>query len=289
VKKRSTITGLLFISPWIIGFLIFAAYPAIMSFYYSLTNYSMIGAPQFIGFQNYRNLFQDSVFLTSLGNTVYMVLIGLSFITVSTITIATLLNNPRIKGISFFRVVFFLPTLVPTVVLSVLWIWIFQPDNGLINSFLHIFGISGPGWLSNPHWAKPSFILMGLWGAGNAIIIYLAGLQDIPTSLYEAASIDGANPFQKAFYITVPMLKPVIVFNVITGLIGTFQSFAESFIMTSGGPDNATLFYSLNLYENAFQYYKIGYASAMAWILLLIVLICTIVLLRMTKQLKTDW
>ncbi|MCL6625291.1 carbohydrate ABC transporter permease [Alicyclobacillus shizuokensis] len=288
MNKRSLRTGLLFISPWIVGFVVFTAYPVFASLYYSLTDYSMIGTPRFVGLQNYVNLFSDKVFLTSLANTLYMVVIGLSFITVSTVTIAILLNNRRIKGLSFFRVVFFLPTLVPTVVLSVLWIWILEPDTGLINSILHLFGIPGPGWLASPAWAKPSFILMALWGAGNMIIIYLAGLQDISPALYEAASLDGANAWQKAVHITVPMLRPVIVFNVITGLIGTFQSFAEAFIMTNGGPNNATLFYSLYLYENAFQYFKIGYASAMAWILLIIVLGCTVLLLKFSHQLRPE-
>lgn len=284
MNKRNMRNGLLFISPWMIGFLVFTLYPVCSSFYYSLTDYNMISTPNFIGFSNYFALFQDSTFLTALGNTAYMIVIGISFITVSTVTIAILLNNKNLKGLSVFRVVFFLPTLVPTVVLSVLWIWILDPQSGVVNSLLGYAGIQGPGWLADPHWTKPGFLLMFLWGAGNTIIIYLAGLQDISPSLYEAASLDGANAFQKAWHVTIPMLKPVIVFNVITGMIGTFQSFAESFIMTNGGPDNSSLFYALYLYRNAFQYFKIGYASAMGWILLVISLICTILLLRLTGQ-----
>jgi multiple sugar transport system permease protein len=177
-----------------------------------------------------------------------------------------------------------LPTLVPFVILSILWIWVLQPDSGVVNTILRYFGISGPGWFSSPTWAKPAFILMGLWGAGGSIIIYLAGLQGIPESLYEAASLDGASSLQKVFRITIPLLKPVILFNVITGIIGTFQSFAESFIITNGGPDGSTMFYSLYLYQNAFQYSKMGYASAMAWILLIIALAFTLILFRLSSR-----
>lgn len=215
MNKRNLRNGLLFISPWIIGFLVFTLYPVCSSFYYSLSDYNMISNPQFVGLANYTALFQDPTFLTALGNTVYMVVIGMTMITVATVTIAILLNNKRLKGMSVFRVVFFLPTLVPTVVLSVLWIWILDPQSGVVNTLLGYVGIRGPGWLADPHWTKPAFILMCLWGSGNAIIIYLAGLQDISPSLYEAASLDGANALQKAWYITIPMLRPVIVFKLV--------------------------------------------------------------------------
>ena len=195
-----------------------------------------------------------------------------------------MLNNKLIKGMSFFRIVFFIPTLVPFVVLSILWIWILQPDSGVVNSILGTLGIEGPGWFASPKWSKPAFILMGIWMSGNMILIYLAGLSDIPQSLYEAASIDGANSIQKVFHITLPMLRPAILFNVITGIIGVFQSFAEAFIITNGGPDGSTTFYSLYLYQNAFQYFRSGYASAMAWILLIIALSFTIVFFQLSKR-----
>jgi multiple sugar transport system permease protein len=159
-----------------------------------------------------------------------------------------------------------------------------QPDSGVVNSLLSVVGIEGPGWFSSPSWAKPSFILMGTWMSGNMILIYLAGLKDIPKALYEAASIDGANTWQRVFYITLPRLKPAILFNVVTGIIGTFQSFAEAFIITNGGPDGSTTFYSLYLYQNAFSYFKMGYASAMAWILLIIVLLITFMFFQLTKR-----
>jgi multiple sugar transport system permease protein len=285
MTRKDLLTGLLFISPWIIGFLCFTAYPLVSSFYYSLTDYDIINPPVFVGMENYKTLFTgDDLFYKVLKNTLYMVFVGLTVITACTLFISILLNNKKVKGMAFFRVVFFLPTLVPLVILSILWVWVLQPDSGIVNTILGWFGIAGPGWFSSPVWAKPAFILMGLWGAGGSIIIYLAGLQGIPESLYEAASIDGANSLQKIFSITLPMLRPVILFNVITGIIGTFQSFAESFIITQGGPDGATMFYSLYLYQNAFQYAKMGYASAMAWVLLLIALTFTIVLFKVSNR-----
>lgn len=283
--RKNIRTGLLFISPWIVGFLFFTAYPLASSFYYSLTDYDIINPPVFVGLENYKTLFTgDDLFYKVLKNTLYMVFVGLTVITACTVFISILLNNKKVKGMTFFRVVFFLPTLVPLVILSILWVWVLQPDSGIVNTLLGWIGIDGPGWFSSPAWAKPAFILMGLWGAGGSIIIYLAGLQGIPESLYEAASIDGANSLQKILSVTLPMLRPVILFNVITGIIGTFQSFAESFIITQGGPDGATMFYSLYLYQNAFQYAKMGYASAMAWVLLLIALTFTLILFKVSDR-----
>ncbi|MGP4038652.1 carbohydrate ABC transporter permease [Gracilibacillus sp. D59] len=284
-ERRNLRNGLLFISPWIIGFACFTAIPLFSSLYYSFTQYDLISEPTFVGFDNYRSLlFEDDLFYQVLGNTMYMIFIGLTFTTIMTIFIAILLNTKGIKGISFFRVVFFIPTLVPFVVLAILWIWILQPDSGVVNSLLGLFGIEGPGWFSSPTWSKPGFILMATWMAGNMILIYLAALSDIPQSLYEAASIDGANALHKVFLITLPMLRPAILFNAITGMIGVFQSFAEAFIITDGGPDNSTLFYSLYLYRNAFQYFNMGYASAMAWILLVIALTITAIFFSLSKR-----
>lgn len=284
LMRTNTIKGLLFISPWIIGFLVFTLFPLGSSFYYSLTRYDIINDPKFIGLDNYISLFfEDKIFMKALMNTFYMVFVGLSIGTAVTLLISVLLNNRKLKGLSIFRVIFFLPTLVPLVILSILWVWVLQPDSGLVNTVLGWFGIDGPGWFSSPTWSKPSFILMGIWGAGGSIIIYLAGLQGIPDSMYEAASIDGAQSWQKVLFITIPMLRPVILYNVITGIIGTFQSFAESFIITNGGPDGSTIFYSLYLYQNAFQYAKMGYASAMAWVLLVIALTFTFILFKVTN------
>lgn len=287
--RKNLRNGLLFISPWIIGFLLFTAYPLFSSLYYSLTDYNIINEPVWVGLDNYVKLFTgDSLFYKVLYNTLFMIVVGISVTTVGSVFIAILLNNRRIRGLAFFRVVFFLPTLVPLVVLSILWIWVLQPDNGVLNTILGFIGIEGPGWFSSPFWAKPAFVLMAFWGSGQMIIIYLAGLQGISDSLYEAASIDGASSWRQVLHITIPMLKPVIVFNVITGMIGTLQSFAESFIITNGGPDGSTMFYSLYLYQNAFQYAKMGYASAMAWILLVIALLITLFLFKLSNGFKAE-
>ncbi|HEY5465513.1 MAG TPA: sugar ABC transporter permease, partial [Clostridia bacterium] len=226
----------------------------------------------------------DNVFTKSLSNTMYMVFIGISICTVIAITLSVILNNRKLKGLSFFRVVFFLPTLVPVVIVCILWIWILQPQTGVLNTLLGYLGIHGPGWIASPTWAKPSFVLMMIWNQGGAIILYLAGLQDISETLYESASIDGANFFQKTTKITIPMLTPVILFNVCTAIIHVFQWFVEPMIITAGGPDSATMFYSFYLYQNAFNYFKMGYASAMAWILLLIALALIMVLFRLTRR-----
>ncbi len=284
-SQRDRRNGVLFISPWIIGFLVFTAYPIFASLYYSLTRYNVVDPPKFRGLGNYIDLIAtDNVFRTSLYNTLYMVFLGTIVITVATLAIAIILSNRRIRGLSFFRVIFFLPTLVPLVILCILWVWMLQPQTGIINTFLGYLGIKGPGWLADPRLAKPAFIMMFLWTSGGAVIIYLAGLQDIPQSLYEVASIDGANFFHRTFRITIPMISPVILFNVITYVIGIFQSFAESFIITSGGPNQSTMFYSLYLYQNAFQYFKMGLASAMAWILLIIALFLIALLLGLEKR-----
>jgi len=280
-EKKNLRNGLLFISPWIIGFLMFTLYPIASSLYYSMTEYNIISEPIFVGLKNYIDLFfHDELFYTVLYNTLYMVVFGVTLTIVVTLAVSIVLNDKRLRGLSFFRVVFFIPTLVPTVILSILWIWLFQPENGLVNTVLSWFGINGPGWFASPTWSKPAFILMAIWCGGNYIIIFLAVLQDIPAELYEAAEIDGANLFDRIWHVTIPQMKPIILFNVISAIIKTLQSFAESFIITQGGPNNSTNFYSLYLYQNAFLYSKMGYASAMAWILLIITLVLTISLLR---------
>jgi multiple sugar transport system permease protein len=284
ISKRDFRNAMLFISLWIIGVVVFKLYPILISFYYSLTDYSVVNPPVFVGMDNYNALFKDALFYKSLTNTLYMVFIGTFFTTIIAISLAIMLNNRKIKGLSFLRVVFFIPTLVPVVIVSILWIWILQPDNGIINVILAQFGITGPGWLASPVWAKPSFILMMIWGSGTSIIIYLAGLQEIPDSLYESASIDGAGFFRRTISITLPILSPVILFNVVISVIHVFQWFAEPLIMTAGGPDNATLFYSLNLYRSAFQYFKMGYASAMAWVLLIIAMAIILMLFKLNKR-----
>lgn len=283
MRRKEAFHGLMFVSPWIIGLLVFTLYPIICSLYYSLCEYKVVGAPKFIGLMNYMNLFKDSVFLTAMKNTAYMIIFGVPITTFVAVAVSVMLNNRKIKYTGWLRVVFFIPTLVPTVVACLLWIWVMQPDSGVLNKLLGYIGIQGPGWLSSPTWSKPAFILMMIWTCGNAVIIYLAGLQDIPDSLFEAAAIDGAGFVRQTISVTIPLLKSTILYNVVTLIIGVFQWFAEPYIMTSGGPSNSTMFYSLYLYQNAFTYFKMGYASAQAWIMLLIGLTIILILFKVFK------
>lgn len=286
--RREFWMGMVFISPWIVGLITFTLYPIIMSLYFSFTEYRVISDPEFIGFANYINMFKDPVFIKALGNTSNVILIGVPITLLVALSLSVLLNSKELRRFSFFRIVFFLPTLVPLVINCILWIWLLNSENGLINSLLGFFGIKGPAWLGSPVWAKPAFILMMIWGCGGIVIIFLAGLQEISESLYESASLDGANFMQKTIHITIPMLSPVILFNAVTLVIAVFQWFAEPFIMTEGGPNLATMFYSLYLYQNAFRFFKMGYASAMAWVLLLIALGIIYLLFRGIRHFSQD-
>jgi len=283
-ERRNLRLGLFFVSPWLVGLFIFYLYPIASSLYYSFTDYNVLQPPTWIGLTNYQQIAQDPVFWTALGNTIFMVVVGIPIYTVVDIAVAILLNA-KVPGQPFFRAVVFLPTLIPVVVLSILWEWLLNPQTGLLNGILRGLSISGPGWYASPEWAKPSFVLMSLWGTGNAVVVYLAGLQDVDRSLYEAADVDGASWWRKIWNITLPSLSPVILFNVILGIIGTFQFFTQAFVITSGGPMNASLFYALYLYQNAFSYLHMGYASGLAWILLVITLVVTIAVLRSSARL----
>ena len=287
-ERREFWIAMIFILPWVIGLFTFTLYPIIRSLYFSLTEYRVIQDPRFIGMRNYVTLFRDNVFQKALSNTLYIVCIGVPLTLFVAFTISVLLNSKELRKFTFFRVVFFVPTLVPLIINCILWIWLLNSDNGLINALLGFFGIPGPSWLGSPAWAKPALILMLVWGCGGIIIIFLAGLQDIPESLYEVASLDGANFLQKTAHVTVPMLAPVILFNSVTLVIAAFQWFAEPFVMTEGGPNNATMFYSLYLYQNAFQFFRMGYASAMAWVLLLISLAIIFMLFRGLRRFRQD-
>ncbi len=277
--------GLLLASPWIIGLIVFYIYPIAASFYYSFTEYKTLTPAEWIGLRNYITLIrEDPLFRLSLYNTLYYVVLEVPLSILVGICFALALNT-KVIGAPIYRTIYFLPTLVPSVAAAVLWMWILNPQYGLINSMLYKLGINGPGWIADPKWSKPSIILMGIWGGvGRPVVIYLASLQDIPQQLYEAAEIDGANVWAKVRWITLPMLTPVILFNTIMGLIGAFQMFTQPFIMTDGGPANSTLFYTLYLYRNAFRYFKMGYASAMAWILFLLIFLLTVLVFRSSSR-----
>lgn len=285
-ERKSLVTGLLFISPWIIGFLAFRIVPFVMSFYYSFTFYPVLQSPKWIGLQNFQNLAQDPRFLAALYNTAYYAFFAVPLGAIAGILLAMLLNM-KVRWLSVFRTIFYLPSITPVVATSIVWLWMFNPRNGVINYILSLVGIRGPGWLGSPEWSKPALILMSLWGVGGAVVIYLAALQDVPRELIEASQLDGANSARQIWHITLPMISPVILFNVITGLIGAFQFFTEVHVMTggSGSPADSTLMMSIYLWQSAFQFFKMGYASAQAWVLFLIIVVFTIILFRVSGRL----
>lgn len=256
------------------GFMAFTLIPIALSFYYSLCDYSLLQSAAFVGLENYRGLAADTVFWKSLRNTLYYAAMALPAGMLVSLGLALLLNV-GIKGQAFYRTIIFLPSLVPVVASSMLWLWLFNARLGLINVLLCRIGIVGPPWLASTTWAMPALVIMGLWGAGHTVVIYLAGLQDVPRELYEAAEIDGAGALGRLFHVTLPMISPVIFFNLIMAIIGTLQAFAAPYIMTGGGPARSTYFFTMYLYDNAFRFLKMGYASAMAWIQLVLVLILT--------------
>lgn len=264
--------GFLFILPWVLGFIIFNLVPIVQAFYYGFTDWNSLTAPTFVGFKNYIDLFHDNQFINALTVTVKFAIFSVPLGIVASLTLAALLNN-KIKGIAIFRTILYLPAVVSGVSIALLWRWILDKNFGLINVVLAKFGISGPGWLSNPSWVLPSYLLIAIWGAGGGMLTYLAGLQDISKSLYEAAEIDGAGWFKKFTKITIPMLSPIIFYNLIMGIVGAFRKFNDAYII--GGAGNQGKFYMIYLYENAFKYFKMGYATAMAWVLFLIILILT--------------
>jgi len=228
-------------------------------------------------------LTRDPLFWTALTNVFYYAALAVPLGIAFGVALALLLNSP-IRGISIYRTAFFLPSIVPVVATSVLWMWLLNPQIGLVNMLLRVVGVEGPTWLASTAWSKPSLVIMSVWGVGGSMLIYLAGLKDIPESLYEAAVVDGANLWQRVRYVTLPMLTPVIFFNLVMGLIGAFQYFTQAYVMTGGGPLDSTLFYSLQLFFQAFRYLKLGYASAMAWVLFVLVVGVTALLFRSQKR-----
>jgi multiple sugar transport system permease protein len=266
--------GMAFLSPWLIGLIVFTLAPITLSFYYSLCRFNALQSPKFIGLRNYIDLLHDKVFWLATGNTFYYVLLALPAGLMVSLGLAMLLNID-LPGKSIWRTIIFMPSLVPIVASAMLWMWLLNARLGLINVLLAKLGIDGPPWLTNVHWALPALALMSLWGVGNAVVIYLAGLQDVPRDLYEAAELDGAGITRRMWHVTIPMLSPVIFFNLVMAIIGALQVFDVPFIMTNGGPAHSTYFLSMYLYDNAFVYLQMGYANAMAWIMLLLVLALT--------------
>ena len=277
---RKNWVGYAFIGPWLVGFAIFTATPFIASIYLSFTRYDIVTSPVWVGLANYRKLLTaDPLFWKSLLITFKYALVAVPVGIVAGVSLALLLNL-NIGGISVYRTVFFIPSIVPVVATSVVFVWILNPQIGLVNGLLRHIGVEGPAWLQDTQWAFWSLVFMSLWAVGGSMIIYLAGLKDVPLTLYEAAIIDGAGPWQRTRYVTLPMITPVIFFNLIMGVIGAFQYFTQAYIMTQGGPEDSTHFYALYLFNRAWRYLDMGYASAMAWILFVIVMFFTVLIFR---------
>ena len=290
-SKKNSLQGYLFISPWFIGFILFAAGPILLSFVMSFTRWSMLSSPRWIGISNYVDLFvNDPLVYKSLWNTAYYVAFSVPLGVLLSLILALLLNQ-GLRGMRIFRTIFFLPSVTNLVAISILWMWILNPEFGLINRLLDFIGIEGPLWLQSETWSKPALILMSLWGVGGGMIINLAALQGIPGELYEAADIDGVGKWRKTLHITLPLISPALFFNLVMNIIGSFQVFTQAFVMTAsssqgeeGGPNNATLFFVLYLYKKAFQQFKMGYASALAWVLFVIILLFTLIQFVLSKR-----
>jgi multiple sugar transport system permease protein len=289
--------GLSFTSPWIVGLTVFIAYPVLASLYFSFCDYSVLKPPVWLGLDNYRELTHDALFWISLRNTLFYAGLAAPLGTVVALSLALLLNQD-VKGRAFFRTCLYLPSIIPIVASSMLWLWILNGQYGLLNWFLEPvlapFGLRAPAWLQDPVWAKPALIIMSIWGVGNAMVIFLAGLQNVPRDLYEAAEIDGASVGKRFWHITLPAIAPVIYFNVVMSLINSFQIFAQAYIMSEaasgssggveGNPARSTLFYTIYLFSTAFNDLRMGYASAMAYVLFAIIAVLTYLATKLLRR-----
>jgi len=271
---RQTLVGLAWVSPWLAGFLLFMIVPVCLTLWYSLTDYPLLEPPLWVGPDNYQRLLHDDVFWRAIVNTLVYAAGSIPLSTVLALALASLLNRPG-RLATLVRAAVYLPTLVPIVASAMIWLWMFNPEDGLINGLLSLVGVTGPSWLKEPAWAMAALVLMSLWSVGQATIVYLAALRGVPGSLYEAGELDGMGRWRRFWHVTLPTISPVILFNVIVAIIATWQVFAVPYIMTRGGPGRATYFYTMYLYDSAFAYGQMGYASALAWIQTLIILSLT--------------
>jgi multiple sugar transport system permease protein len=281
-RRREAWNGYLFIAPWLVGFLAFMAYPIFDSLYLSFTRWDVYSGPHWIGITNYVLLFHDPLFYQSLGVTLYYSALSIPLNLIGGLALSLLLNT-KVRGIGVFRTIFYIPSVITGVAVAMLWLWIFNPDYGLINWILSLVGITGPRWTQDPHWTVPLYVIMGLWSVGGNAILLLGGLQNIPAPLYEAAQIDGAGRWQQFWRITFPLLTPTLFFLLLMGIIGSFQVFTTAYVINGaggGGPANSGLFYMLYLYDQAFQQYNMGYASAMAWVGGLLLMVLALVVFR---------
>ena len=285
-RRRENVYGYLFMLPWLIGFFGLFLGPGLASLGFSFTKYDVLSPPQFIGLSNYVKMFtQDDLFWPSLWRTFYYAAVGVPLGVFSSMCLAILLNT-KLRGITVFRTLFFMPSLVPLVASAVLWVWLLNADFGIVNQGLRAIGLNPPGWFSDRKWAIPSLILMALWqGAGGTrMIIFLAGLQGVPDELYDAASIDGAGAWRRTIHVTLPLLTPTIFFNLVLGIIGALQTFAAAFVATQGGPGFATWFFGLHIWKQAFDYWNMGYGAALAWFFAIIIIALTLLQQRLSER-----
>jgi len=287
LARREAAAGYVFLSPWIIGFVLLTVGPMIASLYFSFTQYNIVDPPKWIGTENYVRMVNDPLFWQSLKVTLYFAMMSLPSGLVLGFGLAILLNQ-KIPGVNLWRTLYFLPSILSGVAVTLVWIILFNPQVGAVNLLLEKIGVKGPGWLNDPDWAIPSLVIMALWGIGQSMIIYLAGLQGVPVDLYDAAKVDGANGWQRFRSVTLPMMTPVLFYNLVLGLIGTFSYFTQVYVATAttvlGGPARSTLFYNLYLYQAAFKYNEMGYASAMAWVLFIVILVLTALVFRSSSM-----
>jgi multiple sugar transport system permease protein len=282
-RKTQTIHFYLFILPWILGFLIFSLYPILASLFYSFTDYNITSSPVFVGLKNYITAFHDEIFWRSIKATLYYTALSVPVGLLLSLIFALLLNQLAV-GKGLFRTLMYLPSMVSGVSMSLLWVWIFNPQYGMANYFLSLFGVQGPAWLSSETWAVPSLIIMSFWTTGEGMVLFIAALQGVPRSLNEAALLDGANWFDRFCNVTMPMISPVFMFQLIINVINSFQVFTQAFVMTQGGPHYATTFYVYNIYQNAFVDFKMGYASALSWMLLIVVMVVTALIMKFSNK-----
>ncbi len=285
LRRREAVAGALFVLPWLIGLIVFQLYPMLATIYLSFTDFNIIQTPHWIGWQNYVTMFtSDNDFWNSVGNSLYYALIAVPLGLVASLALALVLNL-RARGIGVYRALFYLPALAPPVVATVVFMMVLDPDNGIVNTVLGAVGIHGPGWFTDPQWAKPALVLLYMWNVGTYVLIFLAGLQEIPQTLIEAALIDGAGPWQRFRHVTVPLLSPVILFNLVMGIIWSFQVFDQAIAVggTTGDPLGSTLMFMVLIYRNAFQYFQMGYASALSVVLVLVVVVFTALIFRTSR------
>lgn len=283
MMRREAIDGYLFIMPWLIGFLLFMVIPMITSLVISFSYWDVVTEMRWAGFDNYTNLFKDSTIPNALKNTFVYSFTVVPLCTIIGLAIALLMNQ-KIRGIVLFRTIFYLPSILPSVAVAIVWVWILNSDFGMINNMLALVGIKGPMWLDDPNWAMTGILMRAGWGAGSSMIMFLAALQNVPISYYEASKIDGAGPVRNFFAITLPMITPTLLYYVVTGLIQAMQEYVLFKIMTDGGPSQSTTTFVFKLYGTAFERFNMGYASAMAWVMFAIVLVLTLLLFKSSSK-----